>query len=165
MKTQKSNKELDLIDLGLCDAYRACYFFACSGICLIFGLTLSCISSAYESLAAFLVLLLIGLFLVASSLVLLPFGFVLLKKERKASENYSLRCPIQAKKIIKNGYIVSGFLGAVGIIVLIVGSLFFPGMPIHGTALLLGSFVVLFYASLLLISTIRDQMIAKATQQ
>ena len=165
MKKQKPNKELDLIDLGLRDVYSACYFFACSGLCLTFGLALSFLSRLYENLAAFLALLLIGLFLVASSLVLLAFGFVFLKKERKPSDNLSLRCPIQDRKIIKNGYIVSGFLITIGIVVLIAGSLFFPGLPIHGTALLLGSFVVLFYASLLLIATIRDQMIAKAAQR
>lgn len=165
MKSQKSDKELDLIDLGLRDAYSACYLFACSGICLIFGLTLSCISRLYESLAAFLAFLLIGLFLATASLAFFAIGFVFLKKGRKASDNVSLRCPIQDKKIIRNGYVVSGFLAAIGIIVLIAGSLFFPSLPIHGTALILGSFVTLLYAFLLLIATIRDQMIAKAVQQ
>ncbi len=165
MKSQKSNKELDLIDLGLRDAYFACHLFACSVLCLIFGLALSCLSRLYESLAPFLALLLIGLFLATASLVLFAFGFAFLKKGRKASDNFSLRCPIQDKKIIRNGYVVSGFLIAIGIVVLIAGSLFFPSLPIHGTALLLGSFVALLYASLLLIATIRDQMIAKAAQQ
>ena len=165
MKKQKPGKELDLIDLGLRDVYSACYFFACSGLCFIYGLTLSCLSRLYENLAAFLSLLLIGLLLIASSIALLIFGYLFLRKERKTAENPALRCLVQDKKILRNGYIVSGVLGTIGIIVLIVGSLFFPALPIHGTALLLGSLVVMFYSSLLLISTLRDHLIAKAVQR
>ena len=162
MRKQKSNKELDLIDLGLRDVYSACYFFACSGICFVYGLTLSCLSRLYENLAAFLAFLIVGLFLAASSVVLLIFGFLLLKKERKVVNNPTLRCPVQEQKVLRNGCVVSGVLGSIGLVILIVGSLFFPALPIHGTALLLGSFIALFYASLLLVSTIRDHLISKA---
>ncbi len=101
--------------------------------------------------------------LVALSIVLFIFGIWFFKKERKASEEPMLRCPIQEKKILRNGYIVSGVLLAAGIGTLIGGSLFFPNFPIHGTVLLAGSFVVLFYGSLLLVSTVRDHLIVEAT--
>lgn len=161
MRKKNSNKELDLIDLGLRDVYSACYFFACSALCLIYGLTLSCVSIRYEALAPYLALLIIGLCLVLASLILFLFGFLFLKKRKKPLENPALRCPVQERKILRNGYVVSAVLNVIGIIVLTVGLFFLPSLPINGATLLLASFVVLFYGFLLLISTIRDHLIAK----
>lgn len=162
---KKSDKELDLVELGLRDAYSGCYCFAFSFLCIVFGIALSCLSRYYENLTAFLCLLLCGLCLVLLSLALLAYGIRLVKKKSEASVNPVLHCPIQEKKILRNGYIVSSVLLSSGIGVLIAGSLFFPRLPIHGTVLYACSFVVLLYGSLLLISTIRDRLIVNASKQ
>lgn len=161
MKKKTSDKELDLIDLGLRDVYSACYAFGFALLCLALGIALSCASSSYEDTAPHLAFLIVGLILVAFSLSLVVLGFLFLKKDRQVKEGALLRCPLQSKKIIRNGYLVGTVLCAIGITTLVVGMLQFPEKPIHGVALLAGSTVVLFYGILLLISTVRDHLIVK----
>ena len=122
---------------------------------------MSCASSSYEDTAPHLAFLIVGLILVAFSLSLVVLGFLFLKKDRQVKEGALLRCPLQSKKIIRNGYLVGTVLCAIGITTLVVGMLQFPEKPIHGVALLAGSTVVLFYGILLLISTVRDHLIVK----
>ncbi len=160
-KKTKSDKELDLIDLGLAKVYSACYSFGFGGLSLLIGLALSCSFSRYDVLAARLPFLLVGSLLVALSFFLIVLGFYLLDGKGNAKKAVSLRCPIQSKKVIRNGYIIGAFLCLVGLTTLILSVLQFPGKPIHGIALLAGSFVALLYGMLLLISTIRDQLIVK----
>lgn len=160
-KKAASDKVLDLIDLGLRDVYSSCYSFGFALICLSFGVALSCASPCYENGAAHFAFLLVGLFVSVLGAALVVLGFLYLKKERKSKDGAILRCPIQDKKILRNGYLVGGFLLAIGWATLVLGTLQFPARPIHGVAFLAGSFVVLLYGVLLIVSTIRDHLIAK----
>ena len=159
-KKISSDKELDLADLGLRDVYSACYAFGFAFLSLAVGIALSCASVAYENLAAHLTFLIVGLCVSVFGIALMILGFLFLKKERNIKDGASLRCPIQSKKLLRNGYVVGGILCLIGLTTLTVGMLQFPKRPIHGVALLAGSVVALLYGMLLIVATIRDQLLA-----
>jgi hypothetical protein len=165
-KSKLTPKEQDLIALGIYPIYRAMHFFAFSFILLISGICL-CLTSRFYfadakgALASFLAF---GIFAIAVSLLLALFGLYWLKKKGVKQENAVLLCPLSEKRIIRNGYLVSSVLLLIGYTSFAIGMLFYPAKPIHGTALFCASLVVLFYASLLLIATIRDQMIVSAAR-
>ena len=160
-KNKLTPKEQDLIALGIYHIYKAMHFFAFSFILLVSGICLCLTSRFYfaDAKGAFASFLAFGIFAIALSLALAFFGIYWLSKKGVRQENAVLLCPLSEKKIIRNGYLVSSMLLLIGYVSFTIGMLFYPAKPIHGTALFCASLVVLFYGFLLLIATIRDQMI------
>ena len=166
-KRQKgiSDKQRDLEDLGLSHFYSVGYCFSFSSLALFMGIGFSCVSRVYGDSAAFLSLLIVGLSLIAGAIALLGFGLFFTKKKESKAENPILRCPSVSKTVLRNGYLVGGVLLLLGWASFTVGLLFFPQKPVNGAMLAVVSFVVLFYGRLLILSTIRDQLINKVSNE
>lgn len=165
MKKEKklSPKQKDLASLGVAHLYSSVYCFAFASFSFFVGLALTLASLRYEAFSAWLAFLLSGLILIALSLAIFPFGLRDLKRKETPTLE-PLLCPITPKKIIRNGYIVSAILLAIGWIVVAVGMLQFPDVPVAGVSLFAVALVVLFYGRLLLLATVRDHLLARHSQ-
>ncbi len=167
MKKDKllSKKQQDLAALGVGHLYASAYCFSFGCFASMVGLALALTSTRYQDFASWLAFLLTGLGLVGAGFVIFAFSFLALKDKKAPGTNPSLLCPITSWKVIRNGYWVAGTLLFIGWITLAVGMLHFPERPIEGFCLFAVSLIVLLYGRLLLLATIRDYLIFKASKE
>lgn len=167
MKKDKllSKKQQDLASLGVDHLYASTYCFSFGCFASMVGLALALTSTRYQDFASWLAFLLTGLGLIGVGLVIFAFSFLALKRKKGPEDNPSLLCSITPWKVIRNGYWVAGALLLIGWVTLTIGMLHFPDRPIDGFCLFAVSLIVLLYGRLLLLATIRDHLIYKASKK
>lgn len=163
--TLLSKKQQDLASLGVGHLYASAYCFSFGCFASLVGLALALTSTRYQDFASWLAFLLVGLGLIGTGLVIFAFSFLALKKKKDPEPQPTLLCPIASLKVIRNGYWVAGALLLIGWVTLTIGVLHFPERPIEGFCLFAVSLIVLLYGRLLLLATIRDHLIFKASKE
>lgn len=160
-----SKKQQDLASLGVSHLYASTYCFSFGCFASMVGLALALTCTRYRDFASWLSFLIVGLSLIGVGLVIFAFSFLALKTKKDPDSKPSLLCPITPWKVIRNGYWVAGALLLIGWTTLTIGMLHFPDAPIEGFCLFAVSLIVLLYGRLLLLATIRDHLIYKASKK